>query len=305
MTNLSPKKLGIIIFTIFLVVAIPFTISFLRKQQEIRSRAGGGNVALQLVPLTATSTVNETLTVNLSLKNDSALDITGIDLTMLFDSGVTSLTSFTPSSVFNQQLINTPNNTTGTFRYVAVSTSTDQITQTSINLGTLTFKAKGVGNSTVNFQVVKAVAHGQNQLLPVGENSVGTYTVTLPPTPTPTPLPTATPTPTPIPTATPTPLPTVTPTPSPTPQPTATPTPVPTSTPTPTPVPPTNTPTPIPPPGDISGDGKIDIQDFNIWRCQFLADGSCPTIPVNQADINKDGVVDILDFAIWRNSFLP
>lgn len=283
MINLSPKKLGIILFTILLAIAIPFTINFLRQQQEIRSRAGGGSVALILNPLTGTSIVNNSFTVNLSLKNDNAFDITGLDISMQFDSGVTELTSFTASSVFNQQLINTPNNTTGTFRYVAVSTSTDQINQTAINLGTLTFKAKNVGSSTTSFQTVKVVAHGSNELVAVGQNSVGTYTVTLPPTSTPTPLPTATPTP----------------------LPTATPTPVPTATPTPTSVPPTNTPTPTPPPGDISGDGTIDIQDFNIWRCQFLADGSCASIPTNQADINKDGVVDILDFAIWRNAFIP
>lgn len=283
MTNLSPKRLLLIIFTILLAIAIPFTINFLREQQEIRSRAGGGTVALQLAPLTATSIVNDTFTVNLSLRNANGLDVTGLDISMLFDSGVIELNSFTASSVFNQQLINTPNNTTGTFRYVAVSTSTDQINQTAINLGTLTFKAKNVGSSTTSFQTVKVVAHGSNQLVQVGQNSVGTYTVTLPPTPTPTPLPTATPTP----------------------LPTATPTPVPSPTPSPTPIPPTSTPTPTPPAGDISGDGIVDIQDFNIWRCQFLNDGSCASIPANQADINKDGSVDILDFAIWRNAFIP
>ncbi len=117
------------------------------------------------------------------------------------------------------------------------------------------------------------------------------------PTSTPTPLPTNIPTPTNTPT--------LTPSPTPTPIPTATPTPSPSPTPTNTPTP-TFTPTPTPNPKDINHNGLIDLADFDIWNCEFINGGICPSPSSNRTgDINRDGSVDILDFSLWRNSFNP
>lgn len=73
--------------------------------------------------------------------------------------------------------------------------------------------------------------------------------------------------------------------------------------PTNTPIPPpaaTATPTQEPKRGDINGDSTVNIQDFAIWRDEFLGKTTTKT-----ADINKDSKVDLLDYVIWVNDFLP
>jgi Dockerin type I domain len=59
---------------------------------------------------------------------------------------------------------------------------------------------------------------------------------------------------------------------------------------------PTATPTRIP--GDINGDGFVDIRDYGVWRQQFGA-----TNCGNAADLNGDCLVDIRDYGIWRLHF--
>lgn len=72
--------------------------------------------------------------------------------------------------------------------------------------------------------------------------------------------------------------------------------------PTDTPAPPTNTPTP--PPGDINRDYVVNIQDFEIWRCEFVGNGVCASPPSNHAsDLDHSTIIDLSDFIIWRNAF--
>lgn len=56
-------------------------------------------------------------------------------------------------------------------------------------------------------------------------------------------------------------------------------------------------PTPASKPGDINGDGKVDIFDYNIMIFQFGQSGNFA------ADINKDGKVDIFDYNILVQNF--
>ena len=77
--------------------------------------------------------------------------------------------------------------------------------------------------------------------------------------------------------------------------PSATATPTSTATPTPTP---TTTPTPTAIPGDINGDGVVDVRDYGVWRQQFGA-----TDCGNPADLNHDCLVDVRDYSIWRQHF--
>lgn len=50
--------------------------------------------------------------------------------------------------------------------------------------------------------------------------------------------------------------------------------------------------------GDANNDNAVDIQDFQIWRNEFLS------ATTSQADFNGDSASDIQDFQIWRNTFL-
>lgn len=94
--------------------------------------------------------------------------------------------------------------------------------------------------------------------------------------------------------------PTVTPTPTesatPTPSQTATPTPTLTATPTLT-ITPTPTPTPASIPGDINGDGVVNLFDLNILSRNYGQTGS------NSADINGDGQVNLFDFNILVRNY--
>jgi len=65
-----------------------------------------------------------------------------------------------------------------------------------------------------------------------------------------------------------------------------------------TPVPPTPTPDPIYMGFDPSG--GINIQQFNLWRDEFLG-----RYTTKRADVDRDGDIDIVDFSIWRNRFTP
>lgn len=93
----------------------------------------------------------------------------------------------------------------------------------------------------------------------------------------------------------------------PTPIPTTTNTPTPTERPTNTPVPtdkPTNTPvvtsTPIPVPGDATGDGVVDIEDYKVWVNNY--NSSTQEGPTN-ADFDNNGRVDGKDYIIWQKNY--
>ncbi len=295
----------------FAILIIPITIVFVQKQQEIRSRASGEAATFTLIPQSDTKAVGDTFGIRLIL-NGGTNNITGLDITLTFNPAIADLT-FTPSAIFDQQLINKV--ISGSFRYAAVNTQRSTITGDAIDVGIISLKAKVAGQTPLTFLKAQVIAEKVAGALPNGTNLPGSYTVTLAPTTTPTPLPTNTPTPTTvptptslptptptlIPTATPTPLPSATPIPSTTPTPLPTSTPVPTSTPTQiptsTPIPPT--PTTVKIAGDVNGDGEIDIRDFNDWRSEFLG-----LLTTKNADLNGDGEIDIVDFNIWRTGFL-
>lgn len=300
------KKLLILITALFLILAVFITVDQLKKQQETKSRAGGGNTSLILSPATDTKPIGETFNVPLILKN-TIPNISGIDFTLQFDKDILEL-NFEPSAIFNEQLINNLDSPTGVLHYAAVNTANNTNPGSEISLGNLLIRGKTNGTGTVSFNNIQIVALGINEFLPNSNNSIGSFIIAESPTAGPLPTNTSTPEiPTSIPTESPTPtiLPTSTPPPTETPVPTQTP--IPTDTPAPTPEP-TSTSTPIsdtPVPtvtkkvGDANDDGKIDILDFNNWRNEFL-----DITPGKTSDFNNDGAVSILDFNLWRNAFL-
>lgn len=64
--------------------------------------------------------------------------------------------------------------------------------------------------------------------------------------------------------------------------------------------------------GDANCDGKVDTDDFNIWRDQFVANNNSSYHFVEQsyaqsaysADFNRDNKIDTDDFNIWRDGYL-
>jgi hypothetical protein len=60
--------------------------------------------------------------------------------------------------------------------------------------------------------------------------------------------------------------------------------------------------------GDANCDGKINTEDFNIWRDEFknpvYKNGGPTPHPDNRANFNSDNVINLDDFNIWRSGFL-
>ncbi len=52
-------------------------------------------------------------------------------------------------------------------------------------------------------------------------------------------------------------------------------------------------------PGDFNNDGRVDHDDYNLWRSTF---GSMSQL---EADANRSGVVDAADYVIWRQNLSP
>src|SRR3989338_1926534 len=290
----SSRQLLTIGIIALLILALIMTLYLVKRQQEVRQRATGNSVSLNLgtvSPQIVKTVFDVPLTISASANN-----ITGVDARLTLDKDVVDFVSFTPSALFNNSgLVSSYDVQTGVFRYAAVDTTSAQITGT-VQVGILRLRGKAPGTANVVFSQTanQITALGTIGSLPIDNNTNGSYTII--PQPTNTPIPTNTPTPTPppppVPTATPPPLLKATPIPTPTP------TPIPTNTPIP--------PSPTPIPGDINHDGSVNILDFNIWRCEFVGNGICASTGSNrQSDINTDAKVDLIDFSMWRNVFNP
>ena len=224
----------------FLLVIVFLTLLQVQKSQETRQRASIGDaVNFETSPASITKTIGETFSVDLYFDGHNQ-PISAIDATITYDKNILDVTSLTPApeqGAFDNVLIASFNNNTGSIRYLAVQKAGTNIITGRIKLGTANINAKAVGISKATLQAAKATAPGstlpRNGALTVNGISVdlGVYTIaavtttTPSPTPTNTPTPTTTTTPSPTPTASPTPTRTPTPTPSPTPSPTPTSTP--------------------------------------------------------------------------------
>jgi len=50
-------------------------------------------------------------------------------------------------------------------------------------------------------------------------------------------------------------------------------------------------------PGDFNFDGRVDGEDYSLWRNTFGTTG------FSEADFNHNGIVDAADYTVWRNHF--
>lgn len=261
----------------------------------------GNNVDLELRPSKTTLALNETMQIDIRLKNPSALNVNSAQIFLLTDAARLQIIQLTPSALFAsggwQQNISPEvfESRQARMGYINFSSGT---TLADVNLATVVVKAVGAGTTTVDFgddlrtnSTTLITARGidgdilRNSpgiTVTIGGGSTPTPTVTLNPTATLTPIPTSTRVPTPTLTVGPgTPTPTRINTPTATLIPTST---VAPGTPTPTNSQPTATPT---------------------------SDGSQPTAtPTEIPDENKDTVVitrtsiekvfDLLGLKLWR-----
>jgi len=174
--NLASSQLIKIIGLGFLLVALPVVIFLVNQQQIFRGRAAASPVNFLLVPPTATKQLNETFTVSVRL-DTKTYNVSGVDMTLSFDKNILELQSFQPAtSTLADVLVNQPNNTTGTLRLLATKSTSNAATGV-LDIGTLTFRGKALGTSSVLFQNPLVTASGQDQYIPTVGNTTGQYTI--------------------------------------------------------------------------------------------------------------------------------
>lgn len=169
---------GIIAIILLLVIALPLTIFQLGKQQEKRSGAAGPTVNITLSPSAGSQAVGSTFTVTMSI-NSAGSAIRALDATVTFDAAFIQLTSFAPSSSFDQVLVNgPPNNSVGSVRFAIGNSSSTPPNSTNVLVGTFTFTAKAAGTAKVSFGNLQIVDPNSTLLTPSFTTPAGTYTIT-------------------------------------------------------------------------------------------------------------------------------
>ena len=175
-----------------LIVAIPVTLYLVRQIQDLRSRAAvpTGAVTLSLSPAESSKNTGEEFEVQLKM-NARNQDITGVNIQLAYNTNILQLVTFDPALSSFDTLRNTVDDPLGQFRFTAVRKSKDPISSGVLILGTLKFKARAGGVSTVRFApAFELVASGAETTLITAENIEGRYMVTGPAvSPSPSPLP--------------------------------------------------------------------------------------------------------------------
>ncbi|MDP3994614.1 MAG: dockerin type I domain-containing protein [bacterium] len=309
--RLKKKALFILLGLSFSLVAIFAGTYYVVKmrQEAARSRAGGG-VSLYLDPQSSTVNLNSDFILKVKV-NPASEKVTAVDLRLDFDKDKIEIKKIetTPifSSLFMAPVIDNNQGKATIVVGIGVEPPPPVPVVSIADVVIIKAKTKNVAGTAVikvnRDSLAAAIGKNANVIETYGEASVVIVTPT--PTPTNTPTPTPTTTPTPKPTNTPLPSPsgqaTPTPTTTPTPKPTNTPTPKPTATPTSTPTPkPTNTPTPTPKPGDVNGDGAVNVIDIGILIDNY---GSPPPPAYPRADQNGDKVVNVIDIGMVIDNY--
>lgn len=204
-------------------------------------------------------------------------------------------------------------------RSTNVTHSVNTVTNANTPLGSAAYENQKVGQNDCGKVDVSGTGCDFEYIKVGGVTPPVTIMPSASPTPTNTPTQTPTPTKTPTPTQTPTPTPSLTNTPTPSPTLSVTPSVTLTLTPTPSVISGTISPTPTgcqKQKGDANCDGVTSVQDYAIWRQEYL--GGCTVgnytfkacgedrdgdnRPMD-ADFNGDGKVTLIDFTIWKNFF--
>lgn len=133
-----------------LLIAIPVTIFFIKKQTEVRTKAQASTTLSfsPPTPLPTTSCTSFTLDV---MANPGTNLVWSVNLFIIYDPTKVELTSITPSSVFNQTIrAASINNGTAD---ISISTGTDasKAISTTTKVATLTFKPLGQGATQIRF----------------------------------------------------------------------------------------------------------------------------------------------------------
>lgn len=209
MSFFSPKKLILSGFIVILLVAIPLTLYLVQRQQEIRGRAVAATT-LSLVPSTATTSVGQTTSFDISLDPGGKNQVSFVKLVISYDSTkfATGGSGLVPNVKVLSSTLQDPVYGPGTITTtLSVGADPTKAIQTKSTIASVTFQALAptdpnmptkitFGNQTQVLSIAPSDQFNENVLSTTNPASVTiTGEAVLP---TPTPGVTITPTPTPI-----------------------------------------------------------------------------------------------------------
>lgn len=157
------------------VLGIIATVFQVQKQQETRTRATEeGLLTLLFSPESVTIRVEQDLPVKLALDAKN-YNITGIDVTFVFDRNVFEVARIEKAATFDTAIFEDINNSEGKLRLAYVNISNKTITG-GIDIGTIVLRGKAEGESNLRVVTAQVTAQGINESLKTGSVS-GTYKV--------------------------------------------------------------------------------------------------------------------------------
>ncbi len=133
-------KLAHFVFALILAFSLTF---------PCPSLAASANFSLS--PETIQSKSGDKFDLNLSI-NSGSTKLDALEINLVFDPQKLELTNFVPTNIFNAEIRKTIDNKAGSLLWTTTDiTKPRKVISGNINLGTLTFKTKESGQSTISF----------------------------------------------------------------------------------------------------------------------------------------------------------
>lgn len=219
MRTITKQQLLFLLFSILLVLFLPFVVYLTRQRQDIRPRALQGKANLLLSSTNMSPMVGEYFHVWVSLQlTDPTLKLSGADFLLLYDKEKLAVTNATPEIVVvNPQakfdeapIVTFGGSFNDKYNYVRVSVISTRAnsnlhtgTTAAVNLAKITFYAAKEGSADIRFpddngliEIVGTGIYVPPTAVPTGLGNEPPFTTSTVSTPTPTGSPTRTPTPT-------------------------------------------------------------------------------------------------------------
>lgn len=191
---LQGHTLRIVVILIIAFIIIPVTVYLVKQQQELRSRAAGGEVGslafIPSFPSSSPGSVNTggSFSIDLGISFTTDQRITGADVTITYTDNLRLDNFVKDTTVLPEQVLDSSNIVANprTVRYVTVNKTGDLPLRGFVPLGKVTFSVIGSGQAVVTITDRQIVAAGVAGVLNVRETS-NTYIIAGSPTLTPSP----------------------------------------------------------------------------------------------------------------------
>lgn len=174
--NLLQGHIIALIIIVVVMIGLPVTLYLVKQQQDLRSRATGGN-SLTFSPSSRTVNKDSTFDVDLGISfNPTQQQLTGMDVTITYSDKLVMENFTRDTEVLSREIDYDFQPVRRTVHYIAVNRTGSLNRRTDLKLGTFRFKATGDGTATITATHGQIVVLGQVSFLDVG-NANATYTI--------------------------------------------------------------------------------------------------------------------------------